>query len=305
MTFSCRAQRRRFTSVKTRSPPWQSLGLSCEICVAANGASVFRVWFRLGPHTFYLGVKCRMKKEKAFRRLRNYAIIITVVFVLITAAFAVVFHHAGYDRKVLQKLGLIENVAKPNYALLGWENCLQKMDYDSDVVFFGDSITRGSDFREYFTGQKIVNLGYAGDSVVGMINRIPMVAAVSPEKVFVLGGINGLTDTNIEKCVDSYALLLDGLHDALPDAEIFVQSVLPVSKEKEVTLTNQCHNTTIEQFNSKIKELAKERNLIFVDLYSLYLLDGEMNPALTKDGVHIYPEAYSIWADAIKSYMTE
>lgn len=108
-----------------------------------------------------------------------------------------------------------------------------------------------------------------------MKQRIISVSSVNPEKVFVLGGINGLSDANI-------------------------QSVLPISKAKELGV---CHNTTIQQFNQGIKTLAEERNMIYIDLYSLYEVNGEMNPDLTRDGVHIWPEAYESWANTIKQYI--
>ncbi len=249
-----------------------------------------------------------MNNEKSSKHLKWYAIIITIVFLLVAVAFALVFHRAGYDKKVLIKFGLIENTNSQNIesqvkAILAWDNCLQKMGYDADIVFFGDSITRDSDFGKYFDEQKIVNLGLGSDTIVGMIDRIPMVVSVMPEKIFLMGGINGLNDDNIDDCAKSYAELLDKLHSALPNAEIIVQSVLPIAFKNETANTNICHNTSIEQFNEKIRAIASDRNIDFIDLYSLYYLDGEMNPALTRDGVHLHPEAYDLWADAIRPYI--
>lgn len=268
----------------------------------------FSVCGSIWSHTLFLfGVKRRMNNSKSSKKLKNYAIFISIAFLLVAIAFALVFHRAGYDKKVLIKLGVIENTNTQNVesqikAILAWDNCLQKMDYDADIVFFGDSITRDSDFRKYFDEQKIVNLGLGSDTIMGMIDRIPMVVSVKPEKIFLMGGINGLNDDNVDDCAKSYADLLDRLHSALPDAEIIVQSVLPIAFKNETANTNICHNTSIEQFNAKIEEVAAERGIDFIDLYSLYYLNGEMNPSLTRDGVHLHPEAYDLWANAIRSY---
>lgn len=238
--------------------------------------------------------------NKKHNCLKIYAISITACAILVFAAFGVVFHHAGYDTKVLVKLGIIEATAQTNWAVVGWNNTLEKLNYDADIVFFGDSITRGSDFREYFPEKKIVNSGYPGDTLVGMIDRVSGVAAVSPEKVFVLGGINGLTDVNIDNCISTYSDLIDELLEALPEADIYIQSVLPISSSKELSV---CHNSTIVKFNSTLEQLASEKGVSYVDLFSLYEVNGEMNPELTKDGVHIYPEAYSLWAEEIAKYI--
>lgn len=193
-----------------------------------------------------------------------------------------------------------ERRVEKNWAVVGWNNTMQKLDYDADIVFFGDSITRGSDFREYFPKKQIVNLGYPGDSLEGMKQRVISVSSMKPEKVFVLGGINGLSDTNVDASIRLYSELLDELKMDMPYTDFYIQSVLPISKSKELEV---CYNTTIQQFNESLRILAKEKNMIYVDIYSLYEVDGEMNPSLTSDGIHILPGAYKLWANAIKQYI--
>lgn len=240
------------------------------------------------------------EKKRQSKKLKVYAIIATTIILLILAAFILVFHHAGYDEKLFVKLGFKEQTSKINEAVLSWERCLEKLEYDADVVFFGDSITCLGDFQKYFPNIKICNLGHGGDSLSGMINRISMIQSVNPEKVFLLGGINGLTDLNLDNCVSKYAQLLDLLEESLPDTEIYIQSVLPISSAKELSI---CHNSTITRFNAEIKELAETHELEYIDLYSLYELNGEMNSQLTLDGVHIKPDAYNLWAEKISKYI--
>lgn len=226
--------------------------------------------------------------------------IITIAFAVTFLGFAILFFHGNYDAKILAKLGVQSKAMTTDWAVVGWNNTMEKLDYDADVVFFGDSIICGSDFREYFPEKKIVNLGYPGDTLIGMKQRIPAIIALSPKKVFVLGGINGLTDANIDMALNEYCDLLKELKTALPMSEIYVQSVLPISQSKERMV---CHNTTIVEFNQSLEWIAVEQGMTYVDLYSLYELDGQMNSELSKDGIHLWPEAYGRWADAIKGYM--
>ena len=173
-----------------------------------------------------------------------------------------------------------------------------------NIFFFGDSITQYSDFGEYFDRYEICNLGCGSDSLQGMITRVPMIASVNPEKVFIMGGINGLRDNNVPLSLQLYSELLDKIIEVCPNAEIFVQSVLPISSNREDNQVQGgiCKNQTIRVFNEGLKNLAKEKELTYIDLYPLYELDGSMNPEYSTDGVHIEGN-YKIWAEAIKAYI--
>lgn len=237
-------------------------------------------------------------KKKPF--LKIYAVCITVLFLLASLAFLLVFHRAGYDNKLLVRFGLAEPEHQQNLAVFGWNNTLMKLRYDADVVFFGDSITADSDFQSYFPNVKILNSGYYGDTLTGMVDRVEGIAGVKPEMVFIMGGINGLTDYNVDTSIQSYERLLDELQWQLPDTGIIIQSVLPVSYAREHRLL---HNETIVQFNAQLYALAQERGCGYLDLHSLYVKDGELNPEFTRDGLHLSQDAYSIWANALKQYL--
>ena len=57
------------------------------------------------------------------------------------------------------------------------------------------------------------------------------------------------------------------------------------------------------EFNGKLKRLTEEKGVAFVDLYPLYARDGEIDPEVTGDGLHLYPEAYGPWAEKIAEYI--
>ncbi len=251
-----------------------------------------------------------LTKDKTIKpnRWKRYGIWLTAVEVLTLFAFLFIFFRADYDTKLLVKLGLKDTIAVPstgtepevNWTAVGWNNCLEKLDYDADIVFFGDSITRNSDFRTFFPHKKIVNLATPGDSLSDITKRVDGVAAVSPEQVFVLGGINGLRDHNIATRVQEYKDLLKKLRDAVPNATIYVQSVLPISVEKQQEI---CQNQTIIAFNKELEKLCDGKNTLFVDLFSVYQKDGSLPPQHTSDGVHLLKESYDVWADVIKEYI--
>ena len=174
------------------------------------------------------------------------------------------------------------------------------MRYDCDAVFFGDSITCDSNFDELFPGLRIVNLGVYGDTIGDLLRRVPEVQAEKPAKIFLLGGINSLSPDNVEQCLREYAELLDALRAACPDAELIVQSVLPIGTELD---RNGEINEAVRRFNEAIKALAEQKGITFVNLYAAYEKDGALNPSLTRDGVHLNFNAYGPWADIISPYL--
>lgn len=172
-----------------------------------------------------------------------------------------------------------------------------------DAAFFGDSITADSSFETFFPGQRIVNLGVYGDTLSDLLRRVPEVQAENPARVFLLGGINALKDDNGSACLLEYRNLLEALQTACPDAQIVVQSVLPVGAELQLPMG--CHNSTIRRFNAELASLAQAHGCLFADLYSAYEKDGALDPALTRDGVHLNFTAYGPWAEVIAPLMGE
>lgn len=229
-----------------------------------------------------------------------YPVIATAVAFISTVAFVLLFIKAGCLQKLLVKLGLRKQKVSMNWTAFSWESCLRKMECKADVVFLGDSLVRGGDFHEQFRDVKIVNLGSSGDTLSGMIGRISAVQALSPRKVFLMGGINGLTDQNVACCLSSYEDLVLELGKAIPSVHLYIQSVLPLSAAKSRSI---CKNATIEAFNAGVHSIADRYGHTFIDLYPLYLRDGVLAPEKTVDGIHLKPEAYETWYEMIRPYI--
>lgn len=215
-----------------------------------------------------------MKKLKKRTVLKGILMIMFICSLVLNVIF---INRGGYADRVLVKLGMKEPVVETDWTRVGWQRCMEYLDYDADIVFFGDSI-------------------------LGMKSRVEMLNSVSPEKVFILVGINSLTDSNLDRCTGWYDSLISDIEAELPEVEVYIQSVLPVSEEKEKTCAD---NTVIKDFNGNLRDIADEYECQYIDLYPLYEQDGCMNPELTKDGLHLKTEAYNIWADAIEGHINE
>ena len=186
-----------------------------------------------------------------------------------------------------------------NWTLFSWKTSLQNLDLTTDVCFFGDSITRGGKFQNYFLQKKIVNLGITGDTISGMRERTDMVASVKPKKVFVMAGINDLfLRKTPEMCIDEFKAMYEKLRKSVPDAEIIIQSVLPLNLQK---YNKKFDRQKIVIYNKLLSELSDEYSVVFVDLYSEYAKDDNLPEELTVDGVHLYPDSYERWVKKIEN----
>ena len=211
-----------------------------------------------------------------------------------------------YINSKLERLGImkIDPVKRGDYwSIQGWTNTLEKLHLDMDVVFFGNSITRGSCFEKYFPNVKICNLGYPGDNTDGMLLRVKQIKVVNPEKVFVMAGINGLHIQTEEVFTEKYATMVDSIKLAVPTAKIYLQSILPVNPSMKAGKVFS--KEKIARCNELVQKIAEEKGCVYIDLYKLYAVDGIMPKELTRDGVHLYPEAYDRWAEEIKKYVEE
>lgn len=194
--------------------------------------------------------------------------------------------------------GHAEELPYPQNAVDAWQTCLDQLNIFADVVFIGDSITIQSDFTEYFPHKTICNLGISRDTIIGIKERLEMVKAVHPKKVFVLIGINSLQDENYNSSVVEYEALATELDDV--ESEIYLISILPVSPEYE---KEKCSNNIIIMFNNEVKKICKKHNYTYIDLNTQMLLDGYINPKFTIDGLHLSKAGYDIWAESIRQFV--
>ena len=229
-----------------------------------------------------------------------YEIIVTIIAVIGIMSFLMLLIKSGYFSKFLVRFGILESKSKTNWTAFSWESCLIKENLKADIVFFGDSIVRGGEFQKRFENVKIVNLGCSGDTLSGMISRVSTVKALNPKKIFVMGGINGLTDYNINKSLVTYKKLIDEIKNNLPNASIYIHSLLPISKNKEKQI---CKNKTIINLNNELRKYSENKDIQYIDLYDLYSKNGKINPELTVDGIHLKQEAYCIWMNEIEKYI--
>lgn len=182
------------------------------------------------------------------------------------------------------------------WARFSWTNTIEKLHIDFDIAFFGNSITRGSDFQAEFPDKRIINLGYSGDNIKGMIKRVPMIKKSKAKKVFVMAGTNDLPHMSLEDYKINFTKLITTIQDSIPGIKIYVESILPSNHE----LRNHTPNDVVQMANEITEEIARQFNCSYIDLYSLYVDENnELPKEYTDDGIHLLPQYYNIWKEKI------
>lgn len=175
------------------------------------------------------------------------------------------------------------------------------------IVMFGNSITEQGLWSEFFPKQKMQNRGIGGDKVYGMIDRMPFVADAQPSKIFVMAGVNDLifTQVTLDQLENEYKELLQIVKKHSPKTKIYIQSVLPVNEGKEVGNNKffKDKNGRISDFNTRLKAIAKDLNLPYIDVHNRLLKDNELNEEYTFDGIHLNEKGYAAWIELLNNYI--
>ncbi|HLI94177.1 MAG TPA: family 20 glycosylhydrolase [Puia sp.] len=167
----------------------------------------------------------------------------------------------------------------------------------TDILFLGNSITDGAEWSELFNDARIRNRGISGDITAGVLHRLAYLAGGTPEKVFLLIGINDLSrGTSPDSVVKNILLIADYLHEQTPATHLYVQSLLPVNDGfgKFGTHTNKGRDILV--VNRSLQNDAESHHYSFVDLYSSFCDSaGKLRSAFTNDGLHLTGEGYLLW----------
>jgi lysophospholipase L1-like esterase len=165
-----------------------------------------------------------------------------------------------------------------------------------NILFAGDSLIEYFNWRARFPGHKVINAGMAGESVEGLLSRVPGIKGVCPEAdmVFIMTGINNVAmgDTDF---IGPYRMVIEKLSSAYPEARIFINSLLP-------SAVDFIDNGSVRAINVLLKDMAESTGGEYLDIHSLFI-DAEgraVRDHLLDDGVHISVKGYAVWSGELE-----
>jgi len=177
-----------------------------------------------------------------------------------------------------------------------------------DIIFLGNSITAGTDWAKLLDLPQAKNRGISGDITFGVLERLQDVIDGKPAKVFILIGINDIS-RNIPDSVilRNYKTMIARIRKGSKKTKIYFNTLLPVNAAFEKFKNHYGKEEHILWLNDEIRKFAA-KNVTVIDLYPNFTdQDKHLKAELTKDGLHLIPAGYQVWADFLKKsgYLTE
>lgn len=177
-----------------------------------------------------------------------------------------------------------------------------------DIIFLGNSITDGSEWCELFGNRNIKNRGISGDVSEGVLDRIETILKGKPEKIFLLIGVNDLANNiPVDTIVRNIEKIIDRVKSESPETKFYLQSVLPVNAALDKFKGHTSKQAEVKELNQKLKNLAYNKKIKYIDLYSHFVVGDTDNMDLkyTNDGLHLLGNGYIRWRDIILPYINE
>lgn len=188
--------------------------------------------------------------------------------------------------------------------------------YFDDAVFIGDSRTQGfiiynglSNATAYMDkGLKVDTAFTKADIEVNGVKMSAMDALAQNtafHKVYVMLGVNELGWAYSDIFIEKYGKLVDKIKEINPNAEIYLQSLLPVSQEK--SNSDAVYNMDkINEYNSLIQKMAEEKKVYYLNVAEAVADSSGYLPAeASTDGVHLNKEYCAKWLDYLKGHTIE
>ncbi|HWR71542.1 MAG TPA: GDSL-type esterase/lipase family protein [Nitrospirota bacterium] len=167
------------------------------------------------------------------------------------------------------------------------------------LVFIGDSLTEWYDWQKRFPAYEVLNLGISGETVEQLLERRDRIRTLAkdPSTVFLMTGINNVLMERYDITLP-FRELVRNLTTWYKGATIVVQSLLPIDMP-------WISNDLIRDINRRLKELAKEQNADYLDVYSAFVdADGNVKAGLlSDDGVHLANKGYEVWVMEVERFL--
>lgn len=190
-----------------------------------------------------------------------------------------------------------------------------------DAVVIGDSVTlklknyvvaqRQSDPDFFGKGQFLASGSLGSGNALWEVSdqsvhptfqgeKLPLEQSVpktGAKKVYLMLGVNDVAVYGIDGSIENYKTLLDLIQEADPEVEFYIQSATPICQGAE---KGALTNATLEEYNQKLEEMCRERDLHFIDVARV-LRDGEgfLPREYCSDpdgmGIHLTDPACRMW----------
>jgi hypothetical protein len=184
--------------------------------------------------------------------------------------------------------------------------------YFDDALFIGDSRTVG--LSQYSNWKNPVYYADVGLTVYSVFDK--KIATVNGEtmtidqalqrqkfgKVYIMLGINELGRGTTETFAKKYGEVIGRIRELQPDAIIFIEGIMGVSKKKSDS-DPIFNNRNIQERNAALQSLADDRSVYYIDVNQVIMdATGGIPSDYTFDNVHLKAAYYKIWTEFLMDH---
>jgi lysophospholipase L1-like esterase len=139
-----------------------------------------------------------------------------------------------------------------------------------------------------------LNQSISGDTTAGIGQRVTAFAGTRPTTIHLMAGANdlknGVPETQIVRNVQQTVRLLRQQH---PQAKIVIYSVLPTRRA-------EIGNERVRSLNARLALLSQQSQVEYRDINQWFQDEwGHLRQDLTTDGLHLNPQGYALWQQAL------
>ena len=160
-----------------------------------------------------------------------------------------------------------------------------------------------------FANRSVLNLGFGWDRTQNVLWRLDHgeIDGLHPRTVIINIGTNNTSETQnarmntATEIVEGIRAICMRVRSKVPGAKIVLMSVFP--REQSAAHPRRI---LINEINRNLEAFAKEQNITILNIGPKMLeSDGTLSKEIAPDFCHPTEKGYQIWADAIRSFVTE
>lgn len=174
----------------------------------------------------------------------------------------------------------------------------EEKEIDNNFLFVGDFGTEEFNFGNFeldYHYVKKTDKKLTTEKLIDDLNNY--IYKYNPSIVFLQVGIIDLDeDKSIDEIIDNYGKIIDSIKENRSYAEIYIESLYPINRDIEdfddEIIKSDIDNDDIKKLNSRLKTLAEEKKVKYIDLFSALENKGKLDEIYTDNGYLLNDDGY-------------
>lgn len=174
----------------------------------------------------------------------------------------------------------------------------------ADAVFIGDSLCDGFGSFSGLKQGKFMGVTSLNVFTVWNGGREQVFHSQQFGKIYIMLGINEI-GYGTQKVAAQYREMVQKFQSLQPQAEIYVQSVLPVceAKTSAAERRSRVNNAAVRELNAALQQVCAECGVYFVNLHEAFAdASGGLPAGKSWDGVHLNVQGYQEWLAYLRTH---